>query len=302
MRIASLVPSATEALFELGVGDQVVAVTHECDHPAEARLLPRLTRSVLPPGLQPGAVDARVRELTGRGEALYELDEPRLASLAPDLIVTQALCAVCAVSYDDVRAVAGRLASRPDVISLDPKRLDEVLDDLVRLADGCGERDRGLELRDRLVARLERLRRAVQGRSRPRVVALEWLDPPYAAGHWVPDMIEAAGGASAIGEAGRDSRAVSWDELAAAKPDVTVVMPCGLHVDEAAEQALRYGDRIDELGAGRAIAVDAAGSFSRPGPRLVDGAELLGHLLHPDRVGAPPGLGWRELAHAAGRA
>ena len=149
MRIASLVPSATEALFALGLGDQVVAVTHECDHPAEALGLPRLTRSVIPAGLEPGEVDARVRELTGRGEALYELDEPALARLAPDLIVTQALCAVCAVSYDDVRAVAERLDSRPEVISLDPRTLGEVLDDLVRLGEATGARDSGEGARGR---------------------------------------------------------------------------------------------------------------------------------------------------------
>jgi iron complex transport system substrate-binding protein len=302
MRIASLVPSATEALYALGLGDQVVAVTHECDHPGEATRLPRLTRSVLPANLEPGEVDARVKEITGRGEALYELDEQALARLEPDLIVTQALCAVCAVSYDDVRAVAARLASRPDVLSLDPRTLAEVLDDLPRLASACGEAERGVELRARLEARLEALSRAVAGSSRPRVLALEWLDPPYAAAHWVPGMIELAGGTSVAGEPGRDSVATTWEELAAAAPEVAVVMPCGLYVEEAAEQALGRLDTIEQLGAERLVAVDAAGSFSRPGPRLVDGAELLGHLVHPGQVDPPRGLGWRELAAAAGRA
>jgi iron complex transport system substrate-binding protein len=301
MRIASLVPSATEALFALGFGEQVVAVTHECDHPAETLRLPRLTRSVLPPGLEPDEVDARVREITGRGEALYELDEPTLERLGPDLIVTQALCAVCAVSYDDVRAVAGRLGSRPEVISLDPRRLGQVLDDLVTLADACGDRERGVELRARLKARLDALRETVRGAERPRVLALEWLDPPYVGGHWVPEMIEAAGGTGVAGESGRDSRAVDWEELTAATPDLIVAMPCGLYVDEAAEQALARRERLERLGAPRVVAVDAAGSFSRPGPRLVDGAELLGHVLHPERVGEPHGLAWRELAPAPGR-
>jgi iron complex transport system substrate-binding protein len=302
MRIASLVPSATEALFELGFGDQVVAVTHECDHPAEALGLPRLTRSVLPSGLEPGEVDARVREITGRGEALYRLDESALAELEADLIVTQALCAVCAVSYDDVRAVAGRLGSRPSVISLDPRRLGQVLDDLVTLADACGDRARGVALRARLQARLDRLGEAVHGAERQRVLALEWLDPPYVGGHWVPDMIGAAGGTGVAGEAGLDSRTASWDELAGASAEVVVAMPCGLYVDEAAEQALARRKQLEALGARRLVAVDAAGSFSRPGPRLVDGAELLGHLLHPDRVEEPSGLGWRELEPATGRA
>jgi iron complex transport system substrate-binding protein len=302
MRIASLVPSATEALFALGLGDQVVAVTHECDHPAEVLRIPRLTRSVIPDGLEPGEVDARVREVTGRGEALYELDEPALARLAPNLIVTQALCAVCAVSYDDVRAVAAQLESRPDVISLDPGTLGEVLDDLVKLAEATGVRDRGEELRAGLQARLDRVRDAVAGAPRPRVVALEWLDPPYAGGHWVPEMIALAGGRSAAGEAGRDSRTVSWEELRAARPEVVVVMPCGLYVEEAAEQALARSERLDSLGAERVYAVDAASSFSRPGPRLVEGAELLAHLLHPDRAPSPSRLAWRELTQNVRRA
>jgi iron complex transport system substrate-binding protein len=302
MRIASLVPSATEALFALGLGDQVVAVTHECDHPLEVLGLPRLTRSVIPSDLEPQEIDARVREITGRGEALYELDEPTLAKLAPDLIVTQALCAVCAVSYDDGRGVAARLESRPEVISLDPNTMGEVLDDLVRLAVACSIEDRGVALRGSLHARLGALNDAVTGVQRPRVAALEWLDPPYAAGHWVPEMIELAGGTSVAGEAGLDSRVATWEELAAADPDVVVVMPCGLYVAEAAQQALARRDRIETLGASRIVAVDAAGSFSRPGPRLVDGAELLGHLLHPGRVPEPDGIGWRELTPAPGGA
>jgi iron complex transport system substrate-binding protein len=302
MRIASLVPSATEALFRLGLGDQVVAVTHECDHPAEALGLPRLTRSVIPAGLEPGEVDARVRELTGRGDALYELDEPALARLAPDLIVTQALCAVCAVSYDDVCAVAERLDSRPDVISLDPGTLDEMLGDLVRLGEAAGARERGGALVVELQARLDRVRDAVAGAPRPRVLALEWLDPPYTGGHWVPEMIALAGGRSAAGEPGRDSRAASWAELEAAGPEVVVVMPCGLYVEEATEQALARRERLESLGAERIYAVDAASSFSRPGPRLVEGVELLAHLLHANRLPPPGGLGWRELTPEVRRA
>src|SRR4051794_25501621 len=182
MRIASLVPSATEALFALGLGDQVIAVTHECDHPAEVLGIPRLTRSVIPDGLEPGEIDARVREVTGRGEALYELDEAELARLAPDLIVTQALCAVCAVSYDDVRAVAARLQSRPTVISLDPHTLGDVLGDLVRLAEATGVRDSGSELRRELRARLAPGGAAVAGGPRPRGAPLAWVAPPPARG------------------------------------------------------------------------------------------------------------------------
>jgi iron complex transport system substrate-binding protein len=302
MRIASLVPSATESLFALGLGDQVVAVTHECDFPAEALRLPRLTRSVIPEGLEPREIDTMVREVTGRGEPLYELDERQLAAVAPDLIVTQALCAVCAVSYDDVRAVAGRLPSEPDVISLDPSSLPEVLDDLVRVADATGIRERGEHLRADLEARLDRVREAVARERRRRVVTLEWLAPPYAGGHWVPGMVETAGGHSVAGEPERDSRPVAWQELAAARPDVAIVMPCGLYAEEAAQQALAHRDELEALGAESIYAVDAASSFSRPGPRLIEGVELLGHLLHPHRVAAPDGLGFRDLSQELGAA
>ena len=295
MRIASLVPSATEALFALGLGDSVVAVTHECDHPPAVSALPRLTASVIAEGLPPDEIDARVREVTGRGEALYTLDEQALAELRPDLIVTQALCAVCAVSYDDVRAVATRLPSRPEVTSLDPGTITEVLDDLDRLAVAADEPGAAARLRSELEGRLERVRDAVAGLPPPRVAALEWLDPPFAGGHWVPEMVELAGGEDVLGRSGVKSRAVSWDEVNAARPEVAVVMPCGLYVDEASEQALAYAGPLRELGASRVIAVDAASSFSRPGPRLVDGVELLGHLLHPSAVPPPASLAWREL-------
>jgi iron complex transport system substrate-binding protein len=251
---------------------------------------------VIPKGLRPEEIDAVVREVTGRGDPLYELDEPALAATAPDLIVTQALCAVCAVSYDDVRVVAERLPSHPEVISLDPKTLPEVLDDLVRLAEATGAADRGESLRAGLQGRLDHVREAVRGAPRPRVVTLEWLAPPYAGGHWVPEMVDLAGGESVAGEPGRDSRAVPWDALAAARPGVAVVMPCGLYAEEAAEQALAHRGELEALGAESIFAVDAASSFSRPGPRLVDGVELLGHVLHPDLVPVPAGLGFRDLS------
>ena len=295
MRIASLVPSATEALYALGLGDSVVGVTHECDHPPAVAELAKLTSSAVPEGLAPAEIDARVRELTGRGESLYGLDAARLDQLRPDLIVTQALCAVCAVAYDDVRAVAARIESAPEVISLDPETLDEVLDDLVRLATAAGVSGAGERLRDELRRRLEVVRRAVEGATRPRVAALEWLDPVYVGGHWVPGMLKLGGGEDVLGEPGRSSRIVGWPELKAAEPEVVVVMPCGLHASEAAAQARDHLGRLAKLGAERVVAVDAASSFSRPGPRLVDGVELLGHLLHPDRLAAPEAIAFEPI-------
>ena len=287
MRIASLVPSATEMLFALGLGDRVVAVTHECDYPPGAEQLPHLTRSVIPEGLGSAEIDEAVRERTGRGESLYELDEDVLAELEVDLIVTQAVCEVCAVSYDDVLAVANRLATTPEVISLDPSTLGEVLADVPRLAEAAD----AVEAGERLVAeageRLDAVALAVEDAARPRVVALEWLDPIYIGGHWVPQMIELAGGEDALGLAGEKSRTADWAEVEVAAPDVVVSMPCGYYTEQAAAETIRWRRHLSQLGA-RVIAVDAAAYFSRPGPRLVDGVELLGHMLHPELVPAPP--------------
>ena len=301
MRIASLVPSATEMLFALGLGDQVVAVTHECDYPPEAAGKPHLTRSLVPPGLSAGEIDAAVRRLTGEGRHLYELDEPALAELEVDLIVTQAVCEVCAVSYDDVVAVAERLPSRPRVVSLDPSNLAEVLADVPRLGEAAGVADRAARLRADLERRLETVRRAVEGADRPTVLALEWLDPPFIGGHWVPEMIEIAGGEDVLGVAGRKSRTADWDEIAAAKPEVVVAMPCGWDARQARSEVKGHAREVAAVGADRIWAVDAAASFSRPGPRLVEGTELLAHLLHPDRVDAPAGVPFERVAEPAGQ-
>jgi len=291
MRIVSLVPSATEILFALGLGLEVTAVTHECDHPPEARELPRVTRDVIGPGLGPAQIDRAVRELTEQGRPIYTLDEERLTRLQPDLIVTQALCAVCAVSYDDVQAVAERLDSRPRVLALDSHTLGEVLGDVRVLAEATETRDAGVDLVQDAARRIDRVRLAVRAREPARVAALEWLDPVYVAGHWTPQMVEYAGGIDVLGMPGESSERRGWDEVAAARPEVVVVMPCGYDAERAAEEAYDYADELAELGARRVVAVDAAAYFSRPGPRLVDGLELLGHVLHPDRLpDAPPGL------------
>lgn len=280
VRIASLVPSSTEMLFALGLGEQTVGVTHECDFPPAAATLPRLTATVMPEGLSPAGIDAAVKEIVGEGRALYSLDEERLAELAPDLIVTQAVCDVCAVSYDDVVEVASRLPGRPEVLQQDPSSLGDVLADLDRLGAAAGIEARAAELRAELEERLEAVRAAVAGAPAPRVVALEWLDPPYVGGHWVPEMIAVAGGVDVAGTASAKSVEVPWEQLAALEPEVVVVMPCGFYVDEARAQAEQYREQIESLGAERVFPVDAASLFSRPGPRLIDGTELLADLLH----------------------
>jgi iron complex transport system substrate-binding protein len=295
MRIASLVPSATEMLFALGLGDSVVAVTHECDHPPQARSLPHLTRTVLAEGLSAAEIDSAVKRTVGEGRALYELDEERLAELAPDLIVTQAICDVCAVSYDDVLAVAARLPGRPEVLQQDPSTLGEMLEDVVRLGEATGLEPEARRMRGELEGRLASVRAAVGGADPPRVIALEWLDPPFVGGHWIPEMISIAGGEDVAGPPGLKSPEVAWGALAGLGPDVAIAMPCGLRVGEAEEQAGEHWGRIAGLGAGRVYAVDAAATFSRPGPRLVDGVELLAHILHPDLVDPPGNLDFAEV-------
>ena len=291
MRIVSLVPHATELLFALGLGDEVVAVTHECDHPPAARERERVTRDALPAGLRAAEIDEAVRERTLRGEAIYELDRDALAALEPDLIVTQALCPVCAVSYEEVAELAGKLPSRPRVIALDPSTLEETLGDVRTVAEATGRRRQGVDLVARAAGRIERVRLAVGGRERPRVAALEWLDPVYVAGHWTPQMIELAGGEDVLGLPGEPSRTAGWREVAAARPEVVVVMPCGYDAARSHAEAGEHAEELDGLNAGRIVAVNASAYFSRPGPRLVDGLELLAHILHPEHVAELPAPG-----------
>ncbi len=290
MRIVSLVPHATEICFALGLDDELIAVTHECDYPPAARECRAVTRDALQPGLDSAAIDAAVRERTAAGGSIYELDELALAELEPDLIITQALCPVCAVSFEDVRALAAELPSRPRVIALDPHTLGESLADIRTIAQATGRRDEAIALIARATGRIDRVRLAVRGVRRPSVAALEWLDPVFVAGHWTPQMVEYAGGADVLGFAGEPSQQLDWERVAAAEPELVVVMPCGYDAPRALEEARAYADRLAELRASRVVAVDASAYFSRPGPRLVDGLELLAHILHPRRVTHAPGV------------
>jgi iron complex transport system substrate-binding protein len=290
VRIVSLVPHATELLFELGLDEEVVGVTHECDHPPAARLLPRVTADVLPGGLGAAEIDAAVRERTLRGEAIYELDRAVLAALQPDLIVTQALCPVCAVSYDEVAELADELPSRPHVIALDPKTVGETLADVRTVAKATGRVERGAELLQGAAQRIERVESAIAQASapRPRVAALEWLEPVYVAGHWIPQLIEMAGGVDALGLPGEPSSTESWETVAAAQPDIVVVMPCGYDAQRARQEAELFAEGLARLRASSVVAVNASAYFSRPGPRLIDGLELLAHIFHPELFGDPP--------------
>lgn len=277
MRIISLVPNGTEILFAVGAGDQVVGVSHECDYPEEARTRPILTGSALTPGMSSAEVDKAVSAQVGSGESLYTLDEQRIAELAPDLIVTQQLCPVCAVSTEQVDGAIQPLARCPEVLSLDPKTLADVMADILRVGEVTGRSSEAEALVRDLNRRLDAVRARVQGRPRPRVVALEWLDPPFAGGHWVPEMIEIAGGIDVFAKPGDHSARLTWEQVREADPDILVVMPCGYDEAGAAAQ-LALLDRPDVRG--RMVPVDANGCFSRPGPRLVDGIERLADLFH----------------------
>jgi iron complex transport system substrate-binding protein len=296
MRIVSLVPSATEMLFALGLGGDLIAVTHECDYPPDAQELPRVTRDVLPAGLNAAEIDAAVKERTLAGQSIYELDEALLHDLRPDLIVTQALCSVCAVSFDDVRAIAEEMDSQPLVVSLDPHTVGEVLGDARTLAQATDAQDAAVELIREASARIDRVRLAVRTARRPRVAALEWLDPPFAAGHWTPQLIEYAGGADVLGFPGEKSEERSWEEVALAEPDLVLVMPCGYDAEIAFREAEMHREQLASLGAGQVVALNAAAYFSRPGPRIVDGLELLASVLHPELLPENPELAGQALA------
>lgn len=282
MRIVSLVPHATELLFALGLGEQVVGVTHECDHPGAAGGLPHVTRDVLPAGLSAAEIDREVSQRTQRGEVIYALDDEALRALEPDLIVTQELCPVCAVGYDEVATLARDLPSRPKVIALDPRTFGETLGDAKTVAEATGAQTAAIELVRGTRARVDAVRRALAGVTPVPVAALEWFDPVYVAGHWTPQLIEYARGLDVLGLPGERSEQVPWEVLAAAAPEVVLAIPCGYDAQTAHREAEMHADALRATGARRVVALDGGAYFSRPGPRLVDGLELLAHVLHPE--------------------
>jgi iron complex transport system substrate-binding protein len=288
VRVVSLLPSATEIVFALGRGDDLVGVTFECDFPPEARSRRIVSTSALPEGLSPRDIDEVVTERIAAGEDLYRLDEGALVELEADLVLTQDLCAVCAVDLDRVDDALEYLGCRAEVVTLDPRSLDGVLDSIGTVAAALGAHRDAEALVGELRRRLDALAGVLDGAPAPTVAALEWTDPPFSAGHWVPDLVGAGGGQPVVAHPGADSERLTWDAVAAAAPDVVVVAPCGYHLAPArdlAEQLVGAG----HLPAGADVwAVDADAYFVRPGPRVVDGAELVGQILHPERCGSPP--------------
>jgi len=286
MRIASLLPAATEIVGALGLADDLVAVTYECDEPAGVRdRCAVVVDTALPAGLDPAGVDAVVRDRAARGLPMYALDRAALAAAAPDLILTQDLCRVCALPSDDVAHALAVLGSDADVVRVDPHTVEEVLAAVTEVGVRAGHPRAASALVAGLRARLDAVAAAVAGRARPRVLVLEWTDPPYLPGHWVPELVRRAGGLAAGGAEGARSVAVTWDEIDGLGADLTVVAPCGYGLDDAIAQA---HDVLETLPPGPVVAIDSASYVVRGGPRLVDGIEALAAVLHPGAVPEPP--------------
>lgn len=309
MRIVSLLPSATEIVCALGLRDQLVGVTHECDWPADVARLPKVTRTLIPHDAGSADIDALVRDRLRTQSALYTLDMALLKSLRPDLIVTQALCDVCAVADDEVQAAAQSLSTRPRVVNLAPRSLDDVLACLTLVADAAGVSKKGAHVIATLRARVDAVSaRTAAIRSRPRVVLLEWLQPPFSCGHWTPELVDLAGGIELIGRAYQPSRTLRWGDVEAAQPDTIVVACCGFDIartqqDLAALETESQWSMLPAVVNQRVHVVDGSQYFSRPGPRLVDSLEILAHTLHPKvhplPAHLPRALGLRRWRAAA---
>jgi iron complex transport system substrate-binding protein len=309
MRIVSLISSATEILYLLGLGQRVVGVSHECDYPPEVAAKPRLTRSLVEAAAPSGAIDEQVRSLAAEQSALYAIDVERLAELAPDLIVTQAQCDVCAVRYEDVMAAVRdtpALHGTP-VVALNPSRLSDVFEDIVRLGEAAGTLAAAREAVAQLESRVEQVRatsRALPPSRRPRVACLEWIEPPMLAGNWMPELVDGAGGdAGDLVQANQHSTYADWKRIVAFDPQVVVVMPCGFDLERTiAEAQVLIGvpgwSGMSAVRQGRVFAVDGNAYFNRSGPRLVDSLEILAHLFHPDLFPPPAASqsrAWRRL-------
>jgi iron complex transport system substrate-binding protein len=298
MKICSLLPSATEILFALGLGDQIVGVSHECDFPPQALTKPVLIRSRISNTESAAAIDRQVREFLERGESLYTVDMAALCAIEPDLIVTQDLCHVCAATPDDLGAALAHLPRQPQVVTLNPHSLADVCTDIGAVGAATGRSEQASAVITEFERRVEEVERAVVGLPRPRIVCLEWLDPPYIAGHWVPEMVARAGGVDALGHAGEPSFRLEWETVVAAQPEVIVLMPCGYGLEQIAKElrnlALPDGwNDIPAVRSGRVFLVEASGYFSRPGPRLAAGVAILADALHSGQQASltPSGAG-----------
>ncbi|MDO8354994.1 MAG: cobalamin-binding protein [Nitrospirota bacterium] len=288
MRICSLLPSATEVIAALGLSEELVGISHECDYPPSVGSVPIMVEPMIPPhGLTSAEIDRQVAQFVASGQRLYRLNHDRLCHSRPDLILSQDLCHVCAVTPDQLHEAIRAMPHQPTVLTLNPGTIHDVIDDVVRIGDAAGRSAEGHRLASQLRERLEAVRTRVQNLShRPRVVCIEWLSPLYVAGHWVPEMVQLAGGQDVLAQPGTPSRVVTWDDIVAASPDVLIVMPCGFSVErtrtELSQLMLQPGQwPIPSTLREQTFLVDASSYFSRPGPRLIDGIELLAAIFHP---------------------
>jgi iron complex transport system substrate-binding protein len=302
VRIVSLLPSATELLFAIGAGDDVVAVTHECDHPAGAAALPAVTRNLVDHrDAPPAAIDRHIRASLHEGSSIYALDEELLADLQPDLVVTQELCEVCAVAYREVAQAVRRLPRDIDVLSLEPSGLGDILATATALGAATGHESGAARLVSAMSARFTAVDDLPRPSAAPATVCIEWTDPIMAGGHWVPEMVRRAGGRDPLGREGEPSRYVDWNEVVGAEPDVMVLMPCGLGLDRTLELApevtARPGFRdLPCAATGRLAAVDGSSYFNRPGPRIADGLDILGAIVRGEPGSPlPAGAAWVPL-------
>jgi iron complex transport system substrate-binding protein len=294
MRICSLLPGATEIAFALGLADEIVGVSHECDFPAAVRDKPVVVRSRIDSAiLSSGEIDRQVGDLLRANRSLYVLDEDLLKNSQPDVILTQGLCDVCALDYNDVVRAARSLRKKPRIISLNPHCLIDVLDDVLRIGEATDRCRQAESLVGELKRRIEAMRdRTAQATSKPRVACLEWFDPLYIAGHWVPELVQIAGGTDIFGTAGQPSAKIEWELVISSAPELLILMPCGFDVERAVQESslLKHRHGWESLAAvrnGRVFAVSGTDYFSRPGPRLVDGLEILGDIIHPALSPAP---------------
>lgn len=286
MRIVSLLPSTTEILLAIGAGDDVVGVTFECDYPPAARNRRIVSTSAMPEGLSPREIDEFVVSAMAAGDDLYHLQADALAELDADLVVTQDLCAVCAVDVSVVDEALNYLGCRADVVTIDPHTMEEVIESIVTLGQCCGRSEAAAEVVEGLRTRLDAVTAATVGRDRPRVLVLEWTDPPFAPGHWIPEMVALAGGESVLGTVGEKSYRIDWETARASEPDLVVCAPCGFDLTASTELAQAVRPQFPGV---PVVAVDANASFARPGPRLVDGVEELARLFDDLGTSANPG-------------
>jgi iron complex transport system substrate-binding protein len=293
MRIASFLASGTEICVALGLQDRLVAISHECDWPPDVLHLARISRPRFDlAGMTSGEIDRALREAMQEHGTAYEIDEDRLAALRPDVVLTQAVCEVCAVPTPGVRDVVARRDIDATVISLDAHTIADILRSIEQVGAAAGVPERAADVVDRLQSRIDRVRAAVAGAPKPSVLAIEWLDPPFAPGHWVPEMIELAGGRNLVGRHGSHSEQLTWDALRGLDPDVLLVMPCGYGLEATRADADAAGDRLRDVAPraideGRAYMVDGSAYFNRSGPRFVTGIEIVATLLHRDRFAIP---------------